>query len=214
MIEPNWVALLIIDMQNAYIHPKGSVNQRLNTEPCRRIVPALKRLKMSCKQLGIPVIYTRQEHHPEDAETVKKTHRLAGLALPATHLFHRMNLKQPALYKTWDAEFIEELKPENDDYVIVKNKFSAFYCTNLETLIRALNRTVLIVTGVNTNTCVESTVRDAYVRDLDVIVAEDCVAAPAEVENLHYATLENVRRYFGWVMTSTEILDGLKSLHG
>ncbi|MEM4218274.1 MAG: isochorismatase family protein, partial [Candidatus Methanomethylicaceae archaeon] len=57
-----------------------------------------------------------------------------------------------------------------------------------------------------TNTCVESTVRDAYQRDIDVIVVEDCVAAPEEVYDLHQATLKNVKRYFGWVMHSDQVI--------
>jgi len=208
-LDPEWVALLIIDMQNAFVHPAGSVNKRLNTEPCRAIVPSIVRLRKFCKQMRIPVIFTRQEHHPQDTETLKKTHKLAWAAVPGTHLYHRLNLKQPALYGSWDSEFIEELRPEQDEYVVVKNKFSAFYCTILETLLRVLGRSVILVTGVNTNTCVESTVRDAYQRDFDVIVVEDCVAAPAEIEDLHRATLRNVERYFGWVMRSEEVMAAL-----
>jgi ureidoacrylate peracid hydrolase len=211
-LDPAWAALLIVDMQNAFIKPEGSVSRRLNTEPCRKIVPAVVRLRAFCKQLQIPVIFTKQEHHPQDAETIKKLHKLASAAKLGTHLYNRMNLKQPALYGSWDSEFIDELKPLPDEYIVVKNKFSAFYCTNLETLLRSLNRTVLLVTGVNTNTCVESTVRDAYQRDIDVIVLDDCVAAPAEVYDLHLASLKNVERYFGWVMSSEELINALKAV--
>lgn len=210
-LDPEWVALLIIDMQNAFIKPEGSVSKRLNTEPCRKIVPTVDKLRKFCKQVKIPVIFTKQEHHPQDAETIKRLHKLAPAAKPGTHLYHRMNLKQPALYGSWDSEFIDELKPMPDEYIVVKNKFSAFYCTILETLLRSLDRSVLLVTGVNTNTCVESTVRDAYQRDFDVIAVEDCVAAPAEVYELHLSSLKNIERYFGWVLSSEEIMKMIKS---
>lgn len=207
-LDPDSVCLLIIDMQNSFCHEKGNVAKRLDTEPCRRIISNVRRLKEFCKSRGIPVLYTRQEHWPEDADAVKRLHRLTPK--PGSHLYHRSQLMHPAPKGTWEAEFVDQLQPQDDDHIVTKNKFSAFYQTNLEYVLRVLGRSIIIIVGVNTNTCVESTARDAYHRDYDVIVASDCVAAPTEVRSLHDAALENVERYFGFVATSEQLMAALK----
>ena len=209
-VKPEWTCLLIIDMQNAFCHEKGNVAKRLNTEPCRQIIPYVANLKKFCKSKAIPVIYTKQEHWREDGDAVRRLHRMTPK--PGSHLYNRAILNHPATKGTWDSDFVEDLVPEPDDHVITKNKFSAFYQTNLEYILKVLGRSVILVTGVNTNTCVESTIRDAYHRDYDAILVSDCVAAPAQVKNLHDATLQNVDRYFGFVASSHEIKSSLAAM--
>ena len=85
---------------------------------------------------------------------------------------------------------------------------SFFYATTLEAVLRMRDVSHLVVSGVSTNVCVESTIRDAYFRDYDVTVVEDCVAGTFPA--LHAATLENVRIYFGQVVSLAEFL----SSHG
>ncbi len=78
---------------------------------------------------------------------------------------------------TWDAEIVDELAPEPGDRVVDKTRYSAFYDTDLEQQLRDLKTEALIVCGVTTNVCVESTVRDAFFRDIRVIVPSDATAA-------------------------------------
>ncbi len=78
---------------------------------------------------------------------------------------------------TWDAEITPELAPLPGEYIIDKQRYSAFYQTNLELALRNLGITSVIITGVTTNICVESTVRDAFFRDFKVTVVEDCTGA-------------------------------------
>ena len=84
-----------------------------------------------------------------------------------------------------------------------KHGMSCFFDTNLHTKLRMLGAELLIISGVATNVCVESTIRDAYFRDFDILVVEDCVAC--SFPDLHRATLKNVEVYFGQVTTLKEL---------
>jgi ureidoacrylate peracid hydrolase len=105
---------------------------------------------------------------------------------------------------TWGAEFYK-VAPEDGDDVIVKHRYSAFIGTELDPLLRAQGVENLIFTGITTNVCVESTARDAYMHDYHVVVVSDLTASYAQAP--HEATLDNIRRAFGRVVTSAEILD-------
>lgn len=199
-IDPKETALLVIDMQNGFCHDDGGLKKGgLSIEACKRIIPTVRSLIEACHEIEVPVIFSQQEHFLDDHS--KRLHRIP------THLNY-LDVRNLTLCigGTWDAEILGELKAvmRPGDPVIKKHKFSCFYATRLEALLRALGRRLLIHTGVNTNVCVESTFRDAYMRDFDVIVVEDAVAGPQE--HLHRATLENVRYFFGAVMTSQEVM--------
>jgi ureidoacrylate peracid hydrolase len=89
--------------------------------------------------------------------------------------------------------------------VVVKHRYSAFTGTELDPLLRAQGVENLIFTGITSNVCVESTARDAYMYDYHVVVVSDLTATYAQAP--HDATLENIRRAFGRVVTSGEIVD-------
>jgi nicotinamidase-related amidase len=105
---------------------------------------------------------------------------------------------------TRDWEIADELKPTPEDVILDKQRYSSFYNTNLEVLLRGLGVTLLVVTGVTTNICVESTIRDAFFRDFKVTVIEDCVGAVDEL--MQQGPLHSVRYGFGDVMMSDEFI--------
>jgi ureidoacrylate peracid hydrolase len=105
---------------------------------------------------------------------------------------------------TWGAEFYK-VAPEPGDDVIVKHRYSAFVGTDLDPLLRAQRVDTLILTGITSNVCVESTARDAYMRDYHVVVVSDLSATYAQAP--HDAMLDNIRRAFGRVVTSNDILE-------
>lgn len=200
-VDPSRTALLVIDMQNGWCHPEGAMTragQNMTTQ--RAIVPNVRTLVQACRSLGMPILWSIQEHLPEDVTQ--------GRRRIASHLKKRNIL--PAPRGTWDAELVQPLKEASkpEDYFIVKHRMSFFYATTLEAVLRMRDVSHLVVSGVSTNVCVESTIRDAYFRDYDVTVVEDCVAGTFPA--LHAATLENVRIYFGQVVSLAEFL----SSHG
>lgn len=87
--------------------------------------------------------------------------------------------------------------------VVVKHRYSGFFGTSLPVVLSALARPTLVACGVTSNVCVETTVRDAFIRDYHVILAEDCAGAPRKEE--HESAVHNVRTYFGRVLAFEEI---------
>ena len=105
---------------------------------------------------------------------------------------------------TWGAEFYAGLQPQNGDIVITKHRYSAFLGTDLDMILRSRGIRSLLISGVGTNVCVESTLRDGYMRDYYIVLLEDCVGATNQA--LHQATLQNVTLHFGSVSNSKEVI--------
>jgi nicotinamidase-related amidase len=172
-------AILVIDMQNDFI--KG----KLKCERTNRIIPNIKMLLNTARQIQIPIFYCIDEHLPIDT--------------------YEMNLWGPhAMKHTEGAKIIHELKPSDTDYIITKRTYSAFDGTGLD---RALKGTykgkgadALIITGIHTNICVRHTSYDAFVRGFELIVPKDGVETFTEEE--HNSGLEYLRRVYGTKITS------------
>jgi nicotinamidase-related amidase len=107
---------------------------------------------------------------------------------------------------TWGAEFVEGLQPEPGEAVITKHRFGAFAGTGLDQLLRARGLSSLIIAGVTTNCCVETTAREAVMREFSLIVVEDCVGVKDHLADLHRGTLEALGTYFGLVVPASDII--------
>lgn len=191
-------ALVIIDMQNAFCRDDGSTakvgldHTRLQAavEPCTKLLAG-------ARELGLPIIFTRYAYRPDYADggiLVRYLHPALGTA---DHL---------AAGST-DIEILSELEPLPSEHVIDKNRPSAFYTPAFEETLHALDVDSLVVCGVTTNCCVESTVRDASQRDYKVFVVTDAVAELEEFR--HQAGLAAMRFLFADLVSSDAILDEL-----
>lgn len=197
VLEPGKSALLVIDLQNAFIHEEGTLGvSGVDTRRLSAIVPPLKTLIERFQQADIPVLWTLQEHFATD-------HSRAGKKL-ANHTARRKQIS--ALANTWDEEIVDELKDlaaVNPAHVIRKHRFGAFHETRLEILLRILGVRHLFVTGATTNACVETSIREAYLRDLDVVAVDDCIAG---VNGTWETTAKEVwQQYFCELSTSAEV---------
>ena len=103
---------------------------------------------------------------------------------------------------TWDYELVPQLRPEPQDIVLSKPRYSGFYGTQLDQMLRARRIRNLVFVGVATNVCVESTLRDAYFLEYFPILIEDA-ALQAGPPELQAATVYNVEKFFGWVTTAS-----------
>jgi ureidoacrylate peracid hydrolase len=110
---------------------------------------------------------------------------------------------------TWGAEFFR-VAPRDDELVFTKHRYSAFKDTELNALLRAQQVENLIVAGITSNVCVESTARDAYMMDYHVVFLSD--GSATYDANAHEATLANIRRAFGIVASTAEITAAWRSL--
>ncbi len=186
-------ALLVVDMQNGFVHPDSAMGRARSTVAQRRIVPAIAAMAAHCRDRGVPVLWTKQEHFPEDETRARRRIR--------PHSARQGFL--PCLRGTWETEFYSGILPAVDpkDHVIAKHRASAFFDTNLATKLRMLGTRCLVIAGCNTEFCVESTVRDAYARDFELVILRDCVAGIDP--RFHKRSLELFQAYFGEVVPSS-----------
>jgi ureidoacrylate peracid hydrolase len=192
-LAPAHTALLVIDMQNDFCAADGYVERVLGKDasPCRAIVAPIAELAQRARASHVPVLWIRADYSPDKVP--------AHLALKA----HERGSTAPFCHGgSWGAAFFE-LTPASGEPVIEKHCFSAFVGTGLEERLRAAGIRTVILTGVQTNACIESSLRDAASMGFHVVVPADCVASHTHV--LHEATLKNVAFLFGDVVASAEI---------
>jgi ureidoacrylate peracid hydrolase len=200
-IDMRTAGLLVVDMQNAFCHPEGTLgSDGSDVGAIQSMIEPLSKVIKECQRAGIQDFWSIQEHYPDDA--ARSGHKLRP------HTLKRFRV--PSLKGTWDAEIVDELKPlvNERSEVFKKNRFGCFYNTQLENLLRMRGLDTLVVTGVDTNVCVETTVREAYMRDFDVIVLEDCVGGVHG--DWHKTALKVWKRYIGAVVPSADFLSLVK----
>jgi biuret amidohydrolase len=184
-------ALIIIDMQRDFLDEGAPVL----IPGGRNVVPALQRLLHEFREMRLPVIHAftvwRKDGVDVSPFTTSEELKVRGLreGEPGT-------------------EIIPELAPTENEYKIVKKKYSAFYLTDLELLLRALGVTYLVVGGVATNYCIRSTVHDACFREFMAVVPAECTTSYTKEE--HEQSLRDIANGFGQVMSLDKLLAVLK----
>ncbi|TMJ34488.1 MAG: isochorismatase family protein [Alphaproteobacteria bacterium] len=114
---------------------------------------------------------------------------------------------------TWGTDIVNDLKPETGDVVLYKTRFSGFYETELDSVLKTAGIKHLIVTGCTTSVCVESTIRDAFFRDYHCILLTDCTSEPIAWDasrSNHDASITLVQILFGWTSTSDHFLRAIE----
>ena len=192
-IKPWKSALVVIDVQNDFCHGKGFFSKKNGEMPhVQRMIQNLVSLLKKWRQVKMPIIFVRTIHS-EWTDSPAWLMRGGGMAKKAA-------LCAP---NSWGAEFYE-VQPESGDCIVTKHRYSAFVGTDLDLILRSRGLETILFTGVATNVCVESTLRDAYNRNYHVILVEDCCGAFSAEE--HAATLSNISKYFG-IVTDSKVLD-------
>ena len=145
-------ALLVVDMQNGFCHPQGSfATLGLDVSMCNAAIAGCRRLVDAAHAAGVPVIYTRYVYRAD--------YRDGGVLVQ--EIMPALGSSGSLAAGSWDAELVDELPAAGDDFVIDKNRYSAFYGTGLEPILTSLKVRNLVICGVTTNMCVETTARDA-----------------------------------------------------
>ena len=171
-------------------------NAPLEVPEARTIVPNIKRLIEKCRLLSVPIIY-------------------------ANHSFRQDSLDRGLMFDFWPvlesgclaqgsegASVYSQIKPESDDIMVRKYRYSAYFNTELDTILRKLGKDTLIITGTLTEFCCESTARDAFFRDYKVLFLSDANATSDQ--ETHKATLRTISKGFGEVLSTDDVL---KRLH-
>lgn len=180
-------ALLVVDMQVFFLDPASP------TFTCggEAILSNVAQLVHAFRQIGRPVIFTRHVHHPDHLDSGIMGWWWDGMCLEGSP----------------ESEVHPDLAPMSGEKQVFKHRYSAFYNTDLETVLRCLKVEDLVITGVMTNLCCESTARDAYFRDYRVFFLADGTGSVSE--ELHLATLLNLAFGFAYVTTTQEIVSQL-----
>jgi ureidoacrylate peracid hydrolase len=177
-------AMLVVDMQNGFCHPQGSFTRiDMGLEGADQAVHNAAIAVAQARRAAIPVVFTRHLYRPGRADEGRSLTRnspaLAGVDGLETG--------------TWDAEIVDELGCGPNDLVVDKVRFDAFQWTSLEPLLRGLGVDELVICGVVTNICVETTARSAFMRDFAVTLLADCCAA--KTRRLHELSIEVLSSY-------------------
>ncbi len=193
-------ALLVIDMQNGFVSRGGSYDlMGLNISKYSDVVPSLKQLIGFCRKVKIPIFYSQAVREESGIDLLTRSHRI----LPKSRE-ERIKRRPICIRGSWDAEIVEELKPNFDDHVVIKRRDSVFQDTEVEVWLRSLGIDSIIFAGIDTSICVESSLRDAFNHGYDIVLISDATAS----NNLnHYnSTLDNIRNYYGLVMNLDEFI--------
>jgi ureidoacrylate peracid hydrolase len=198
-------ALIIVDMQNGFVSKGGSYDRLgMNTPNYREIIPKLKDLIEFCRSIEIPIFYTEAVREASGIDMLTKIHNL----LPKSR---QERLKFPICIRgTWDGLTIDELKPKEEDHIVIKRRDSAFQDTELRVWLQSEGINLLVFTGIDTSICVETSLRDGFNIGYDVALISDATASGYKE---HYeTTLERVRDYYGLVMSIERFKKAINNL--
>ena len=180
--ESSPVALLLIDV----INDMDFEGAEALVKQAEAMAPRIAKLKQRAREAGIPAVYINDNFGRWQSDFRKL-------------IEHCLNDKVPG------ENVARQLRPEDDDYFVLKPKHSAFFETTLDTLLAYLGASTLIMTGVAGNICILFSANDAYMRDYDIIVPSDCIASntPRENEN----ALDQIQRVLKGDITPSDQLD-------
>lgn len=199
--HPSRTALLVIDMQHDFCSPVGVMgSQQADLTGARTILPRIVRLVAEARRAGALVVFLQNvnlphAHSSSDAEIGRRVARRTPPDI--------------TLKDSWGAQFVPELAPRADDVVVAKHRRSGFLHTDLEMILRASRRDVVLCVGMVTSACVISTALDAAQRDFYCYVVEDCVAAYDS--GLHEAAMTVLRGQVAGTVQHTTVIDGWTS---
>lgn len=206
-IDPRWAALLVIDVQNDFVSPQGAFHRTgEDITACQEILPRLVNLVSRARDYLVPVIFVRSIYTTEDNRYLSDV------------FLHQMKRKKTGRYfgvpvcvpGSWGAELAPGLEVLPDDTVVIKHRYSAFINTDLDLRLRSRGIRTLVVTGVTTSVCVESTTRHSHFLDCYNVIASDCCADYKA--DIHRQALQRLDLHFGQVSISEEILSTWKAL--
>lgn len=205
-------AVVVVDMQNAFASKQGMLDLAgADISGAPQVVQSIRTILDAARPAGIPIVYLQMGYKADLSDS-------GGPGSPNWHkeLGIRMMNCRPELkgklvtLGTWDFAIVDELRPRPGDLVIVKTRYSGFAHTPLDEELRQRGVRYLFFTGIATNVCVESTLRDAFFLDYWPILITDAAMA-AGAPAMHDATVQNVENFFGWTMPVREFVESVRS---
>ena len=204
-------ALIVVDMQNGYGSPGGyrEIIGR-NISGVEQVIDNNVRVIEAARAAGVTVIFLQNGWDPElknaggpDSPNWQKSN-------PLRLMRERPELKGTIFtHGSWDFEVVLAIVPRSDEIIVPKARYSGFCGTELDNVLRARNIRHLIVTGLTSNVCVESTIREAYHREYFCLLVEDATQQSGQ-KFVQDAVVYNIQTFFGWVTSTDDVCGALK----
>jgi ureidoacrylate peracid hydrolase len=192
LIDPTKAVIIVVDVQNDFCHPDGAIGRAgAPTDDAMAMLPTLQRLLDAARANGTRIVWLQTIH--EDATD---SDPWRGRSLNKSADICRKD--------TWGIDFTE-VAPLPDEPIVIKHRYSGFVNTRLDSVLRTFKAETLIMTGVSTNVCVESTARQGFMLDYHIVFVDDCCAAYSREE--HEGALYNIRSHFGTVASADALID-------
>ena len=217
-IRISQTAVVVVDMQNDFCSNGGLFDcAGINISAVQKAVEPTRKVLSAAREAGVKIVYLKMGFRADlsdlgDTDSVSRNRHLRiGVGRPciAPDRHGRFLIRD-----TWNTDVIEELRPQPEDVVLYKHRFSGFYQTELDDVLHKLGIKNLIFTGCTTSVCVDSTIRDAMFRDYRCVVLEDCVGEPIGSDfarSNHEASLLTIQTLFGWVSDSERFKSALQA---
>ena len=217
-VEPASTAIVVVDMQNDFGAEGGMFDRAgIPISGIQAVVEPTARVLTAARSAGIQIVYLKMEFEPDLSDA-------GGHEAPNFVRHRRLGVGDPVqapngregkilIKDTWNTEILSQLAPLEDDIVVSKHRFSGFFETDLDEILRERGITSLIFTGCTTSVCVESTLRDAFFRDYHCLLLEDCTAEPIGGDrgrSNHEASALVIEALFGWVSQSAALTGALR----
>jgi len=211
---PATTAVIVVDMQHDFASPEGMFGRAgIPLDGIRAVVEPTRRVLAAARAAGILVVYLTMGFADDLADLGlpdapnRERHRALGVGRAA---FAPDGAASRVLVRgTWNTAIIDELAPSADDVVVSKHRYSGFFETKLDAVLRQHDIRTLVFTGCTTSVCVESTLRDGFYRDYRCLLLRDCCAEAIggdEARTNHDATLTVIEALFGWTASSPAFL--------
>src|SRR5438874_3105710 len=217
-LDPAHTAVIVVDMENDFVSKGGMFDRAgVDISGAQKVIVPTAKVLAAARAAGMKIIYLKMAYQPDLADlgapdSVNRTRHLK-FGVGQTIRAPDGRDSRVLIRDTWDTDIVDELKPQSGDITIYKTRFSGFYKTDLDTTLKRLGLKYLIMTGVTTSICVDSTVRDAMFRDYLCVLLKDCMSEPIG-SNLprtnHEASLLTAEVLLGWVSDSDRFLKAMQ----
>jgi ureidoacrylate peracid hydrolase len=199
-VKPAHTALLVVDMQNDFCAPGGLISKDgRDITAAQALGKRLPAFIDTARDAGVMIVFIRCVY------TSERNFYLSDVWLEQAARKREGGYTRIPVCRDgeWEGDFFGDVLPQPSDAVVSKHRYNAFHNTNLDLILRSNGIRTVLMTGVVTNVCVETTAREAFVRDYYVVAVDDGCAAYVEAD--HIASLSNIDRFFGQVATIKQI---------
>lgn len=211
-IDLDRTALIVVDMQNAFASPGGMLHLAgIDVRLAGDVIANARLVREAARRARVPVVYLTIGYPPDQSTAGGPDSPNPQKELALCLMRERPELRGKLLtFGTWDFEIVDALQPQPSDTVIVKSRYSGFHGTELDSVLRSRGIRNLLMVGIASNVCVESTIRDAYFLEYWPVMIADATM-PAGSAEIQRATVYNVQTFFGWVTNSEDVATALNA---